>query len=121
MTFRELQQEFQMSDLLGGRILDLCQTQTLVSYQLAGCNRLHEVEERLALWLLTVADRLGDLRFTLTQDFLAQMIGAQRTTVTLAAGSLQRSGLIEYRRGNIHIVDRERLESAACECYPIGR
>ena len=56
-----------------------------------------------------------------TQEFLASMLGTRRTSVTLAAGSLQRSGLIEYRRGHIHILDPEGLQSAACECYPIVR
>ena len=95
--------------------------QGLIVNQLAACNRLHEIEERLARWLLMVSDRMASDKFYLTQEFLAEMIGAQRSTVTLAAGSLQRSGLIEYRRGHIHILDRERMESVACECYPIVR
>jgi CRP-like cAMP-binding protein len=121
MPFSELRKEFLKSDILRNRILEYSQVQALIANQLTGCNRLHEVEERLARWLLTVADRLGKESFILTQDFLAQMIGTQRTTVTLAAGSLQRSGLIQYRRGDIHIIDREGLQHAACECYPIVR
>ena len=57
----------------------------------------------------------------ITQEFLAEMLGSRRTTVTMAAGALQRIGLIEYQRGRVHILDRERLESAACECYPVIR
>ena len=102
-------------------ILGQVQAAGLVMMQLSACNRLHEVEERLARWLLMIQDRLGSDHFYLTQEFLAEMIGARRTTVTLAAGSLQRSGLIGYKRGNIHILDRERMEAAACECYPIVR
>ena len=68
-----------------------------------------------------VQDRVDSPSFDLTQEFMADMLGARRTSVTLAAGSLQRSGLIEYRRGHIHILDRKKLQNAACECYPIVR
>ena len=68
-----------------------------------------------------VQDRVESPKFDLTQEFLATMLGTRRTSVTLAAGSLQQSGLIEYRRGHIRILDQERLQSAACECYPIVR
>jgi CRP-like cAMP-binding protein len=121
MSFAELQKEFHSNPTLRTLILGTAQRQALLVTQLAACNRLHEVEERLARWLLMVSDRVENDQFHLTQVFLAEMIGAQRTTVTLAAGSLQRSGLIMYRRGHIHILDREKLESAACECYPIMR
>ncbi len=66
-----------------------------------------------------VADRIGDLSIELTQEFLGEMLGARRSSVTIAAGTLQRSGLIDYRRGHITILNRERLEDAACECYPV--
>lgn len=121
IPFVELRKEFLASEMLRSRILQCVQRQSLMLSQIAACNRLHEVEERLARWLLMVQDRIGDHMFALTQEFLAEMIGARRTTVTLAAGRLQQSGLIEYRRGHIHILDREGLESAACECYPIVR
>jgi CRP-like cAMP-binding protein len=85
------------------------------------CNRLHEVEARLARWLLMLQDRVQDDALLITQEFLAEMLGSRRTTVTMAAGVLQRIGLIEYQRGRVHILDRERLESAACECYPVIR
>jgi Mn-dependent DtxR family transcriptional regulator len=64
-------------------------------------------------------DRVQDDEFHITQEFLAEMLGSRRTTVTMAAGALQRIGLIEYQRGHVHILDRERLEGAACECYPV--
>jgi CRP-like cAMP-binding protein len=121
LPFAELQHEFLVSEALRSRVLQFVQAQGLILGQIAACNRLHEVEERLARWLLMVQDRLGQNKFYLTQEFLAEMMGARRTTVTLAAGSLQRSGMIEYRRGHIHILDRESLESAACECYPLVR
>lgn len=121
MPFLDLQERFLKQGPLAQRVLECVQSHGFVLSQLAACHGLHEIEERLARWLLMVRDRLGSDRFDLTQEFLAEMLGARRTSVTLAAGTLQRTGLIEYRRGHIHIVDREGLESAACECYPIVR
>lgn len=83
------------------------------------CNRMHEVEARLARWLLTSADRMESEELHLTQEFLAQMLGVQRSTVTVAAGELQRKGMIGYSRGRIHLLDRAGLVGAACECYGI--
>jgi CRP-like cAMP-binding protein len=85
------------------------------------CNRMHEVDARLARWLLTSADRMESESLNLTQEFLAQMLGVQRSTVTVAAGDLQRAGMIGYSRGKIHIVDRANLARTACECYQIVR
>jgi CRP-like cAMP-binding protein len=83
------------------------------------CNRMHEVDARLARWLLTSADRMESESLHLTQEFLAQMLGVQRSTVTVAAGELQRAGMIGYSRGKINIVDRAALTKVACECYDI--
>jgi CRP-like cAMP-binding protein len=83
------------------------------------CNRMHEVEARLARWLLTSADRSESEQLHLTQEFLGQMLGVQRSTVTVAAGELQRKGMIGYSRGRIHILDRVGLVGSACECYGI--
>jgi len=121
MPFADLKAEFQTNEPLRTLILRFVQSQGLTANQLAACNRLHEIENRLARWLLMVSDRMEGNRFYVTQEFLAEMIGAQRSTVTLAAGSLQRNGFIEYRRGHVHIINREGLERAACECYPIMR
>jgi CRP-like cAMP-binding protein len=85
--------------------------------QIAACNRLHEVDERLARWLLMSADRFGSHSLPLTQDFLGQMLGTRRSSVTVAAGILQRAGLISYTRGDVKIVNRGKLEEASCECY----
>ncbi len=85
--------------------------------QVAACNRLHEVEERLARWLLMSADRIGSDAVPLTQEFLGQMLGTRRSSVTVAAGILQKAGLIAYTRGDVQITDRSKLEQAACECY----
>ncbi len=83
------------------------------------CNRMHEVDGRLARWLLTSADRTESDVVNLTQEFLSQMLGVQRSTVTVAAGDLQRLGMIEYTRGRIKLLDRPRLIQTACECYSI--
>ena len=91
------------------------------SAQIASCNRLHEVEERLARWLLMSHDRIESEILPLTQEFIAQMLGTRRSSVTVAAGVLQRAGLIRYARGSIEIVDRTGLEAASCECYRILR
>lgn len=85
------------------------------------CNRLHSAEQRLARWLLSVADRVGREEFPLTHEFMAQMLGVRRATVTETAGALQRAGLIRYSRGTITIQDRRSLERVACECYRIVR
>lgn len=87
--------------------------------QIAACNRLHEVEERLARWLLMSADRVGSNSVPLTQEFLAQMLGTRRSSVSVAAGILEKAGLITHSRGEVEIIDREKLEEAACECYDL--
>ncbi len=87
--------------------------------QIAACNRLHEVEERLARWLLMSADRVGSNLVPLTQELIAQMLGTRRSSVTVSAGILQKAGLIAHSRGEVQIVDRPGLEEAACECYAI--
>ena len=85
--------------------------------QIAACNRLHEVNERLARWLLMTQDRVGSHDLPLTQEFLAQMLGTRRSSVTVSAGALQKAGLIAYTRGSVTILDRGNLEEAACDCY----
>ena len=87
--------------------------------QIAACNRLHEVNERLARWLLMCADRVKSNELPLTQELLAQMLGTRRSSVTVAAGILQKAGLIACSRGEVSIIDRRKLEEAACECYGI--
>jgi CRP-like cAMP-binding protein len=93
------------------------QTLSLQAVQVAACNRLHEVDERLARWLLMSQDRLGGDIVPLTQEFLAHMLGTRRASVTIAAGILRKAGLITYNRGSVKILDRSGLEDAACECY----
>lgn len=87
--------------------------------QATSCNRLHEVQERCARWLLQTHDRVDSDTFPLTQEFLSQMLGVHRPTVSIAAGMLQKAGLIEYSRGVITVLDRKGLEAASCNCYRI--
>jgi CRP-like cAMP-binding protein len=88
--------------------------------QSTACNAVHTVEQRLSRWLLMAQDRIAATEFPLTQEFLAMMLGAARPTVTIVAGTLQKAGLITYRRGWVTVVDREKLEAASCECYRVG-
>jgi CRP-like cAMP-binding protein len=87
--------------------------------QSVGCNALHSVEARFCRWLLTCHDRICTDSIALTQEFLADMLGVQRTTVTAVARSLQEKGVIRYRRGVVDIIDRAGLEALTCECYGV--
>ncbi len=87
--------------------------------QIAACNRLHGVNERLARWILMTQDRVQSDHLPLTQEFLGQMLGTRRSTVTVSAGILQKAGLISQTRGSVTILDRKRLEEAACDCYGV--
>ena len=99
------------------KLQQFSQIMAMQATQIAACNRLHEVEERLARWLLMSADRVGTTSLGLTQEVLGQMLGTRRSSVTVAAGILQKAGLISYTRGDVRIVQRAKLEQAACECY----
>lgn len=85
--------------------------------QNAACNLHHPIDARLARWLLQVSDRIGRIDFYITQEFLSEMVGASRQTISSVAGKLQQAGLIEYSRGNVRLRDRARLEEQTCECY----
>mgnify|MGYP001551527219 CR=1 FL=1 len=89
--------------------------------QTAACNRLHSLEERCCRWLLMAHDCAGTESFALTHEFLALMLGVQRSGLSIVAGALQRAGLIRYTRGRVTIVDRSALENEACECYATSR
>jgi CRP-like cAMP-binding protein len=93
---------------------------TQVSQQVA-CNGLHSVEQRCARWLLLTQDRVGTEEFPMTHEFLSQMLGVRRATVTVTAGILQKAGFVEFTRGRVAIVDRKGLEDTACECYAVTR
>ncbi|HEY7353763.1 MAG TPA: Crp/Fnr family transcriptional regulator [Terriglobales bacterium] len=101
------------------RLQQYSQIASLEVTQIAACNRLHEVHERLARWLLMCADRVESNSVPLTQEFLAQMLETRRSSVTVAAGILQKAGIIAYTRGDVKVLSRQKLEHAACECYGI--
>jgi CRP-like cAMP-binding protein len=94
-----------------------CAALTNQIMQTSVCNSLHSAEQRTLRWLLTTHERVGMDEFPLTHDFLAEMLGVRRPTITLVLGSLQRAGLIGFRRGHVTILDRDGLEAAGCECY----
>jgi CRP-like cAMP-binding protein len=121
ISLAELRSAMQARTDIRDLVLESAQEQSLSISQVAGCNRLHNAEERLARWLLMAQDRTQTDVLTLTQEFMAEMLGTRRTTVTMVAGALQKSGLIEYKRGQIKIVSRENLEAAACDCYQITK
>jgi CRP-like cAMP-binding protein len=87
--------------------------------QTAACNRLHSIEQRLARWLLVTRDRVESGFLPITHDFLATMLGTDRPTVSLAASTMQKKGILEYRRGAVKILDRAKLQEIACECYQV--
>jgi CRP-like cAMP-binding protein len=89
--------------------------------QSAACNHFHSLQQRCCRWLLMTHDRMQSDEFLLTQEFLAMMLGVQRTGVTAAAGALQRGGLIRYKRGTVTIIDRRRLMQRSCECYGVSK
>src|SRR3984893_18256259 len=96
-------------------------TQALITQmsQTAVCNRHHSLDQQLCRWLLLSLDRLQSSELVMTQELIANMLGVRREGVTAAAGQLQQAGLIQYRRGHITVLDRERLEQRACECYAV--
>ena len=106
-----------------GPLHDLVQryTQAMINQisQSIVCNHRHSVEKRMCRWLLMSHDRVGVDGFPLTHEFLAQMLGVRRPTVTAVAGTLQKAGLITYHRGKITVLERKMLEDAACECYEV--
>jgi CRP-like cAMP-binding protein len=111
----------QQSRALDRRLQQFSQIMAMEVTQVAACNRLHEVNERLARWLLMSADIVDSNCVPLTQEFLAHMLGTRRSSVTVAAGMLETAGLIANSRGRVDIIDRPRLEEAACDCYKIMR
>jgi len=109
--------EFQRGGALQDLVLRHWQFLSVQASQCVLCNRLHSVEERLARWLLMVHDRVRRDEIDLTQEFLGDMLGSRRAGVTVAAGILRAGGMIDYKRGQIFILDRKKLEDTACACY----
>lgn len=121
MTVAEFQRAVDGSPVLQKLLVRYAEAYFDQVAQSVACNRLHTVEQRCARWLLMTHDRVGRENFTLTHEFLAYMLGVRRPGVTVAAGSLQRLGLIRYTRGRISVLNREGLEGASCECYAAVR
>lgn len=111
--------------LRGGPLTDILHRYALALFtlmaQIATCNRLHTIEQRCCCWLLMTHDRVEGDEFYVTHEFLAELLSARRSGVTVIAGDLQRAGLISYTRGRITILNRPGLEKAACECYATVR
>lgn len=114
-----VRQEFLKGGMLRTLAHSFAYLQMVQMTQSVLCNRLHQIDARLARWILTSADRMESEMLNLTHEFLAQMLGVQRTTVTMAAGDFQRAGLISYSRGKLEVLNRKKLAKAACECYEI--
>ncbi|CAA9575366.1 cAMP-binding proteins - catabolite gene activator and regulatory subunit of cAMP-dependent protein kinases [uncultured Synechococcales cyanobacterium] len=119
MRADQLKAEFNRGGELQSLLLRYTQGLLTQITQTAACNRHHSIEERLARWLLMVSDRTESNTFSLTQEFLSEMLGVRRAGVTVAAGTLNQAGIIRYNRGKIDILDRESLEATSCECYPV--
>ncbi|HEY4677960.1 MAG TPA: Crp/Fnr family transcriptional regulator [Candidatus Angelobacter sp.] len=114
---RQLREQVENSKILQSRTNSYIQANLMQTVQTAACNRLHDIAERLARWLLMCHDRMESDTFSITHEFLGHMLGTPRSTVTLAAGILQKAGLVDYSRGKIHVRDREGLKKVSCECY----
>jgi CRP-like cAMP-binding protein len=114
---RELARQGALFDIMG-RYAQIAIAQIMQS---TACNARHAVDERCPRWLLMTHDRIGRDEFTLSQEFLAMMLGVRRQSVTVVAGTLQAAGLITYKHGVIRVLDRKGLEAAACECYLLLR
>jgi len=117
--FQAAKTEFDRNGLFQQLALRNVQAHLVLAKQSAGCNAKHNVKRRLARWLLMCADRVHQDQFKMSQEFLADMLGNTRPVLTVAARQLKVEKLIEYRRGTIDILDRQGLESCACECYRV--
>ena len=116
-----IKEEFMRGGLFQGLLLAYARKLMRQVSQTAACNASHTAEERLSRWLLMCSDRVGGSELKLTQEFIAEMLGTRRATVSLAAMVLQSDGLIQYNRGHIKIIDRPGLEEFTCECYQATR
>ena len=119
ISVAELQNVLQSSPALQSMLNRYAAVHGLQVAQTAGCNRLHDLEQRLSRWLLLAQDCVDSALLLITHDFLATMLGTDRPSVSLAAGLLQKKRIIEYAHGSVRILNRKKLESSACECYAI--
>lgn len=119
ISVRALQETLQSFPQLNSQLTRYAVLHGMQVSQTAACNRLHDIRQRLARWLLMAQDRVGSPLLQITHDFLATMLGTDRPSVSLAAGFLQKQQAISYLRGAVQILNRKRLESLACECYAV--
>jgi CRP-like cAMP-binding protein len=117
MTTAAFRREMERRGAFHGVVTRYTQALMGVIMQATACNAAHSIEQRLARWLLLARDRMDVDEFPLTQEFVAMMLGASRSTVTVVAGTLQKAGLITYRRGRMAIINGRKLEEMSCECY----
>jgi CRP-like cAMP-binding protein len=117
MKVSALRAEMRHNPLLQNALLAVAYSMMRQAGQTAACNQHHRVDERLARWLLMIRDRVRSSRFKLTHEFASRMLGVRRVGVTIAAGKLQRQGLIRYSRGDVEILDQAGLVEASCACY----
>ncbi|MEP0928902.1 MULTISPECIES: Crp/Fnr family transcriptional regulator [Cyanophyceae] len=117
MSAVTLKAEFDRGGPLQSILLRYCQALFSQAAQAIACNRFHSTEQRLARWLLLVRDCVQSDTFLLTQEFIGEMLGVPRSSVTVAAGNLSQAGIIHYARGQVTILDGEALETCSCECY----
>ena len=121
LAARYMQVEFNRGGSLQHLLLRYTQALITQMAQTAVCNRHHSVDQQLCRWLLLSLDRLEGDSLIMTQELIANMLGVRREGVTAAAGKLQKAGVINYRRGHITVIDREKLETLSCECYEVVR
>ena len=121
IAFSDLQQAFWSSTEFRSRVLEQVQEQVAVLHQSAACHLHHEAKARLASCLLVLEDRTQLEVLDLTHALLAKMLGTRRSTISVLAADFQTGGLIAYNRGQVRILDRKKLETAACSCYPINQ
>ena len=114
-----LMEEFNRAGLVHRLFLRYTQALVTQMFQTAACNRHHSIEQQLCRWLLLTLDRLPSNELIMTQELVAGALGVRRESITEAAGSLQRAGVIRYRRGHIAVLERSGLEAGACECYAV--
>jgi CRP-like cAMP-binding protein len=118
---RVMKEEFSRGGMVQRLLLRYTQALITQMNQTAACNRHHSVEQQLSRWLLSTIDRLPAGELIMTQELIASMLGVRREGITEAAGSLQRAGIIRYRRGHIAVIERAGLEKHSCECYAVVR
>ncbi len=117
MKAQVFRQEVRLGGALAGLLLRYTQALLHHAERLTACNTRHSIEQRLARWLLITHDRVRVDQFEITQEFLSQMLGVHRQSVTLAASKLQSAGVIRYSRGRLKVLDRQGLEEVSCTCY----